>query len=115
MESLFRYVAAPSECGYLPDQLWSLEYELVGAKKTVACKEEADLYKALDLAHQPFGRVVMFHRADDPAYSPFTVTPNTPVQGTLLPFSSPGFDRSKLPLFLFMWLPDPTMERLTGR
>src|SRR5262245_3162398 len=29
MESLFRYVAAPSRCGYLPDQLWSLEYELV--------------------------------------------------------------------------------------
>jgi arginine-tRNA-protein transferase len=29
MESLFRYVAAPSCCGYLPDQLWSLEYEYV--------------------------------------------------------------------------------------
>jgi arginine-tRNA-protein transferase len=31
MESLFRYVAAPSPCGYLPDQLWSLEYEYVRA------------------------------------------------------------------------------------
>ena len=31
MESLFRYVAAPSACGYLPDQSWSLEYEYVGA------------------------------------------------------------------------------------
>jgi arginine-tRNA-protein transferase len=31
MESLFRYVAAPSRCGYLPDQRWSLEYEYVGA------------------------------------------------------------------------------------
>jgi len=31
MESLFRYVASPSPCGYLPDQLWSLEYEYVGA------------------------------------------------------------------------------------
>jgi arginine-tRNA-protein transferase len=29
MESLFRYTAAPSQCGYLPDQLWSLEYEYV--------------------------------------------------------------------------------------
>ena len=29
MESLFRYVAPPSQCGYLPSQLWSLEYELV--------------------------------------------------------------------------------------
>jgi arginine-tRNA-protein transferase len=31
MESLFRYVASPSPCGYLPDQLWSLEFEYVGA------------------------------------------------------------------------------------
>jgi leucyl-tRNA---protein transferase len=31
MESLFRYVAAPSSCGYLPDQQWSLEYEYVAA------------------------------------------------------------------------------------
>ena len=31
MESLFRYVASPSRCGYLPQQVWSLEYEYVGA------------------------------------------------------------------------------------
>lgn len=30
MESLFRYIAPPSRCGYLPEQLWSLEYEVVG-------------------------------------------------------------------------------------
>jgi leucyl-tRNA---protein transferase len=35
MESLFRYVAAPSRCGYLPDQNWSLEYEYV-AEMTAA-------------------------------------------------------------------------------
>jgi arginine-tRNA-protein transferase len=29
MESLFRYVAPPSQCGYLPEQLWRLEYEQV--------------------------------------------------------------------------------------
>jgi arginine-tRNA-protein transferase len=29
MESLFRYVASPSPCGYLHDQSWSLEYEYV--------------------------------------------------------------------------------------
>jgi leucyl-tRNA---protein transferase len=29
MESLIRYIAPPSPCGYLPDQAWSLEYELV--------------------------------------------------------------------------------------
>jgi leucyl-tRNA---protein transferase len=30
MESLFRYTAPPSPCGYLPAELWSLEYEVVG-------------------------------------------------------------------------------------
>ena len=29
MESLFRYVAPPSPCSYLPEQRWSLEYEMV--------------------------------------------------------------------------------------
>ncbi len=29
MESLLRYIATPSRCGYLPDRSWSLEYELV--------------------------------------------------------------------------------------
>jgi arginine-tRNA-protein transferase len=29
MESLFRYIAPPSACGYLPDRQWSLEYEMV--------------------------------------------------------------------------------------
>jgi arginine-tRNA-protein transferase len=29
MESLFRYIATPSTCGYLPAQQWSLEYEYV--------------------------------------------------------------------------------------
>ncbi len=31
MESLFRFVAPPSSCGYLPDQLWRLEYEQVAS------------------------------------------------------------------------------------
>jgi arginine-tRNA-protein transferase len=29
MQSLFRYTSTPSACGYLPDQRWSLEYEMV--------------------------------------------------------------------------------------
>ena len=29
MESLFRYTAPPSMCGYLPAERWSLEYEMV--------------------------------------------------------------------------------------
>jgi arginine-tRNA-protein transferase len=31
METLFHYVAPPSQCGYLSDQQWSLEYQYVGA------------------------------------------------------------------------------------
>lgn len=29
MKSIFRYTSPPSTCGYLPEQLWSLEYEFV--------------------------------------------------------------------------------------
>jgi arginine-tRNA-protein transferase len=29
MESVFRFVAKPSPCGYLPDQRWRLEYDIV--------------------------------------------------------------------------------------
>ncbi len=31
MKSLFQYIAPPSQCGYLPEQLWSLEYEIMAA------------------------------------------------------------------------------------
>src|SRR5262245_28988261 len=29
MQTLFRYTAPPTQCGYLPAQRWSLEYEMV--------------------------------------------------------------------------------------
>jgi arginine-tRNA-protein transferase len=29
METAFHYLAPPGQCGYLPDQIWRLEYELV--------------------------------------------------------------------------------------
>lgn len=31
METLFRFLAPPTQCGYLPDQTWRLEYEQVRA------------------------------------------------------------------------------------
>src|SRR5207253_11410 len=40
---------------------------------------------------------------------------NTPMQAGLVPASIPGLDRSRLPTFLFLWQPEPTMEKLTGR
>jgi arginine-tRNA-protein transferase len=39
MESLFHYLAPSSACGYLPDRLWSLEYEMVGAMSAGEYKE----------------------------------------------------------------------------
>jgi arginine-tRNA-protein transferase len=39
MESLFTYVAPPSPCGYLPEQLWSLEYEYVGGMTAAEYEE----------------------------------------------------------------------------
>ena len=52
---------------------------------------------------------------NDEARSTYAVTPNVPLQGGLIPLSLPGFDRSKLPGFLYLWQPEPTMEKLSGR
>jgi leucyl-tRNA---protein transferase len=56
MESLFTYVAPPSVCGYLPEQLWSLEYEYVGD----ITAEEYEQRMAAGWRH--FGRM-LFHPA----------------------------------------------------
>src|SRR5262249_34342896 len=40
---------------------------------------------ARELAHCGQTRVVLFHRANDPAHSPYAVTPNVPLNSTLLP------------------------------
>jgi arginine-tRNA-protein transferase len=39
MESAFRYLAPPSRCGYLPDRLWRLEYEVVSAMTAAEYEE----------------------------------------------------------------------------
>jgi arginine-tRNA-protein transferase len=56
MESLFRYVAPPSQCGYLPDQQWSLEYELV------ADLSAAEYMERMRTGWRRFGRM-LFHPA----------------------------------------------------
>ncbi len=70
---------------------------------------------AQDIVHQRCTKVVFFHRMKDEARSTYAVTPNVPLQGGLIPLSLPGFDRSKLPSFLYLWQPEPTMEKLSGR
>jgi protease-4 len=73
------------------------------------------LAAARSLADQPDAGAVILHRRNDPARTPFATTPNVPLQASLFPVSFPGLDRSKLPTFLYMWLPDPALERLSGK
>jgi protease-4 len=70
---------------------------------------------AEELAHLPEAQVVLLHRRNDPARSLYNITPNTPLQATGLPLSLPGLERAKLPTFLYLWQPEATLERLSGR
>lgn len=58
--------------------------------------------------------LAMLRRPGDPARSPYAITPNTPMQSSLMPLSVPGIERTKLPTFLYAWLPEPTLERLAA-
>ena len=58
--------------------------------------------------------VVLFQRTGYPARSIYATVPNVPLQSDLIPFSYPGLDRSKLPTFLYLWQPDPTLARHAG-
>ena len=55
-------------------------------------------------------RVVLFRRANDRALTEFDITPNTPVSLASIPLSIPGYDRAKLPHFLYLWQPEPGLE-----
>jgi protease IV len=70
---------------------------------------------AREMSQCPDAGLVLYRRKNDPARSPYAVTPNTPLHATLLPLSVPGMDRSKLPTFLYLWQPEATMPRLGGR
>ncbi len=56
------------------------------------------------------GHVVMLQQCRHRVASIYGVTPNRPVQGDLLPIDVPGLSRAKLPTFLFMWQPDPSLR-----
>lgn len=74
---------------------------------------------AIELARRmsncPQAQVTLYHRPNDPARTPYAVTPNVPLQQSLLPLSMPGLDRSRLPTFLYLWQADPTLEKQGGR
>ena len=74
------------------------------------------LHDAIALAEQISGvsnaEVVLLHRTGYPAHSLYAITPSPAPLTESLPFSYPGLDRTKLPSFLYLWQPDPTLPRL---
>lgn len=72
--------------------------------------------QARNIAGVPGARVVLYHRCNDRARSPYSITPNVPIQGQIMTMNLPGLDRASLPTFLYLWQPEPTMEKkLSGR
>ncbi len=55
--------------------------------------------------------MLLYRRDNDRARTSYDVTPNIPLQNGLFPLSIPGVDRSRLPVFLYLWQLDPTLER----
>ena len=89
----------------------AVDHGLVDAMATL---DEA-IDEARRRAQQPDAAVVMYRRRDSPPHSMYATTPNVPLQATFSPISVPGIDRSRLPAFLYMWQPEPTLERLGGK
>jgi protease-4 len=77
------------------------------------------VHDALDEAERLAGisgsEVVLFQRKGYPTHSLYAITPNSPIDGQMIPLSYPGLDRAKVPTFLYLWQPDPTLLRLGGR
>lgn len=67
------------------------------------------------LGGAPGAPLVILHRCHDRARTPYDATHNVPLHPSLLPLSVPGLERSRLPAFLYLWQPDPTIERFSGR
>jgi protease-4 len=74
---------------------------------------------ALDAAKEragvPQAATVLLHRCGDVGRTAYATTPTYPIHVSLLPASLPGLDRNKLPTFLYMWQPDPTLERFSSK
>jgi protease-4 len=73
------------------------------------------LATASSLAGVECANVVFLRRREDAALSPYSITPNTPLQKGLIPISVPGLDRSKLPCFLYLWQMEPMTEVVVGK
>ncbi len=68
---------------------------------------------AQSLGGAPTAKIVLYRRSTDRALTAYDITQNAP-GGGLLPLSIPGFDRAQLPLFLYLWQPEPLYEKNGG-
>lgn len=62
-------------------------------------------------AQQPQARVVMYGRAASPAFSTYADRSNALPTQAPLSIRMPGLERSRLPTFLYLWQPEPTLDR----
>ena len=76
---------------------------------------EDALEEAARLAGLSDAEAVIYHRSGNPARSLYATAPSPPRLSEAIPLSYPGLDRSKLPTFLYLWQPDPTLTKLSGR
>jgi protease-4 len=67
------------------------------------------LEAATQLAKAEGATAVMYRRQASPARSLYEIVPNTPMQVGVMPLNVPGLDRSRLPLFLYLWQAEPTL------
>ncbi|WP_197527033.1 S49 family peptidase [Pirellulimonas nuda] len=58
-------------------------------------------------------KTVMYRRSNDRALTSYDITQNTPGTGAS-PLSIPGSQRAELPLFLYLWQPEPLYEKNGG-
>ncbi len=71
--------------------------------------------RARQLAKVESVQVVMYRRPESPARSLYATVPNRPTKMNGTDNTSiPGLDRSKWPLFLYMWQADPTMIKVVS-
>jgi protease-4 len=84
----------------LVDEVGYLDDAVVLARRLAKLPENAPL--------------VMLRRDNDRAYTLLDVTPNSPTMNSLIPLKIPGFDRSSMPSFMYLWQPDSSLVSSLG-
>jgi protease-4 len=70
---------------------------------------------AANMAGLRYSEVVFYHRCGDRALSPYSETPNVPLQDKVVPVNIPGIERSRLPAFLYLWQMEPSTALINGK